>query len=48
MKTAADSHQNVEIYIKLYRDDNGRTPWSPMPLIKYTRNVRISGERIWQ
>jgi hypothetical protein len=48
MKTAAGSHQEVETYIKLYGDANGRTPWSPMPVIKYTRNVRISGERIWQ
>jgi hypothetical protein len=48
VQTASASHQNVETYIKLYGSDNGSTPWWPTPIIKYTRNVRISGERIWQ
>jgi len=48
VQTAAASHQNVETYIKLYGSDGGSTPWSPTSIIKYTRNVRISGERIWQ
>jgi len=48
VKTAASNHQNVETYIKLYGDDQGHTPWSPTPVIKYTRNVRVSGQRIWQ
>ena len=48
VQTAQPVHENVEIYIKLYGADNGRTPWSPDPAVKYTRNVRISGERIWR
>jgi hypothetical protein len=48
VKTAAGTHKNVETYIKLYGDDQGHTPWAPTPFVKYTRNVRISGQRIWQ
>jgi len=48
VQTAQADHTNVETYIKLYGDDAGRTPWSPNPIVKYTRNVRISGERIWR
>ena len=48
VQTASSQHTNVETYIKLYGADSGRTPWSPDPTIKYTRNVRISGERIWR
>jgi len=48
VQTAAASHDNVEMYIKWYGDDQGHTPWSPTPTVKYVRNVRISGQRIWQ
>ena len=46
--TAHPEHDAVEFYIKHYGDDQGRTPWNPPHTIKYVRNVRISGERIWR
>jgi hypothetical protein len=46
--TALPQHSEVEFYIKLYADDQGHTPWNPSPTVKYVRNVRISGQRIWQ
>jgi hypothetical protein len=46
--TASPQHSDVELYIKLYGSDEGHTPWSPRGTTKYLRNVRISGERIWQ
>ena len=46
--TALPEHTEVEFYIKHYGDDQGHTPWSPPQTIKYVRNVRISGERIWR
>jgi hypothetical protein len=46
--TALPEHSAVELYIKHYGDDQGRTPWNPSKTIKYVRNVRISGARIWR
>ncbi len=46
--TALPEHTEVELYIKHYGDDQGHTPWNPTPTIKYVRNVRIAGERIWR
>jgi hypothetical protein len=46
VQTRASGHRHVETYIKFYGESD--TSWSPMPSVKYTRNVRISGERIWQ
>ena len=46
VQTRDSDHAYVETYIKLYGESD--TAWSPTPSIKYTRNVRISGERIWQ
>jgi hypothetical protein len=48
VQTAPPQHSVVEFYIKLYGSDQGHTPWSPRGTTKYVRNVRISGERIWQ
>jgi hypothetical protein len=48
LATAGQGHNVVELYIKLYGDDQGHTPWSPVGISKYVRNVRISGERIWR
>ena len=46
--TAGEGHDVVEFYVKLYGSDQGRTPWSPVGITKYVRNVRVSGERIWR
>ena len=46
--TAGQGHNVVELYFKLYGSDQGHTPWSPVGISKYMRNVRISGERIWR
>jgi hypothetical protein len=46
--TRAPSHVNVETYFKLYGSSQGRTPWTPTPTICDTRNMRVSGERIWR
>ena len=48
VKTAIAGHSVVEFYIKLYGDDQGHTPGTRPRTTKYVRNVRISGERIWQ
>ena len=47
-QTRLPSHTNVEMYTKFYGSSNGRTAWSPTPSIRYTRNVRVSDERIWR
>jgi hypothetical protein len=48
VQTAGQGHNVAELYIKLYGSDQGHTPWSPVGITKYLRNVRISGERIWR
>jgi len=48
VRTRASNHTRVEVYGKFYGSTEGGAAWSPTPSIKYTRNVRISGERIWQ
>lgn len=44
--TRDPSHVNIETYSKFYGSDQGATPWSPTPSVKYTRNVRFAGSRI--
>jgi len=46
VQTRASGHQYIEMYTKFNGESD--TTWSPAPSVKYTRNVRISGERIWQ
>ena len=48
VQTAGQGHNVAELYLKLYGSDQGHTPWSPVGITKYVRNVRISGERIWR
>jgi hypothetical protein len=48
VQTRAASHAAVETYVKFYGSTQGGTPWSPTPSIRYTRNVRVAGERIWR
>jgi hypothetical protein len=48
VQTRDASHETVEAYIKFYGSTQGGTPWSPTPSIRYTRNVRVAGERIWR
>jgi hypothetical protein len=48
VQTRLPQHVNVEAYGKFYGSDQGRTPWSPSPSLKYTRNVRVAAERIWR
>jgi hypothetical protein len=46
VQTRVSGHQYVEMYTKFYGASD--STWSPAPSVKYTRNVRISGERIWR
>jgi hypothetical protein len=48
VQTRASSHQVAETYLKFYGSTQGRGPWTPTPSLKYTRNVRVAGERIWR
>jgi PKD repeat protein len=48
VQTRAAAHDTVETYVKFYGSRNGGTPWSPTPTVKYTRNVRVAGQRIWR
>jgi hypothetical protein len=48
VQTRDSSHQVVETYLKFYGSTQGRGPWVPTPSLKYTRNVRVAGERIWR
>ncbi|HEU4384422.1 MAG TPA: heparin lyase I family protein [Anaeromyxobacteraceae bacterium] len=48
VQTRAPSHQIVETYVKFYGSTQGGTPWSPTPSLRYTRNVRVAGGRIWR
>jgi hypothetical protein len=47
VQTRAPSHSTVETYMKFYGSSNGGTPWTPTQAVKYTRNVRVAGSRIW-
>lgn len=51
VQTHNSSQGEVEMYLKLYGDNQGGPNWlsnPTAPVIKYTRNVRIAGERIWR
>jgi hypothetical protein len=48
VQTRASSSQIVETYMKFYGSTQGRGPWVPTPSLKYTRNIRVAGERIWR
>jgi hypothetical protein len=48
VQTRDPAHQIVETYLKFYGSTQGRGPWTPTPSLKYTRNVRVAGERIWR
>jgi len=48
VQTRDPQHEIVEVYVKFYGSTEGGTPWSSTPSVKYTRNARISGERIWR
>ncbi len=49
VQTRASSHAVAETYMKFYGSTQGaHGPWSPTPTLKYTRNVRVAGERIWR
>ncbi|HMA96419.1 MAG TPA: heparin lyase I family protein [Polyangiaceae bacterium] len=48
VQTRATSHQFVETYLKFYGSTQGEGAWQPTPSLKYTRNVRVAGERIWR
>jgi hypothetical protein len=48
VQTRASSHTILETYMKFYGSTQGHGPWTPTPSLKYTRNIRIAGERIWR
>jgi len=49
VQTRSSTHGVVETYMKFYGSTQGlHGPWSPTPTLKYTRNVRVAGERIWR
>jgi hypothetical protein len=49
VQTRRSTHQVVETYMKFYGSTQGdHGPWVPTPTLKYTRNVRVAGERIWR
>jgi hypothetical protein len=49
VQTRSSTHRVVETYMKFYGSTQGaHGPWSPTPTVKYTRNVRVAGERIWR
>jgi hypothetical protein len=48
VKTKGGSHTTIETYMKFYGSANSGPAWTPTPATKYTRNVRMSGERIWR
>jgi len=48
VQTRDSSHQIVETYLKFYGSTQGHGAWAPTPSLKYTRNVRVAGERIWR
>jgi len=46
--TKGSGHDSVETYMKFYGSASGGNDWHPMPSVKYFRNVRMAGERIWR
>lgn len=48
VKTKGNGHDSVETYMKFYGSGNGGPDWTPLPSVKYMRNVRIAGSRIWR
>ena len=48
VQTANFGHNTVDTYSKFYGSSNGGHAWSPPPSVRYTRNVRISNQRIWR
>jgi len=46
--TKGSTHNSVETYSKFYGSANGGPSWSPSPSVKYMRNYRMAGERIWR
>jgi hypothetical protein len=48
VKTKGSTHNSVEMYSKFYGSANGGPSWNPSPSVKYMRNVRMAGERIWR
>lgn len=48
VKTRGQNHDSVETYMKFYGSANGGNTWTPTPSVKYMRNVRIAGQRIWR
>lgn len=48
VQTRASSHGLVETYMKWYGSTFQGGAWSPDPALKYTRNVRVAGARIWR
>jgi len=49
VQTRAASHGVVETYMKWYGStQDAGCAWGPTPVLKYTRNVRVAGERIWR
>lgn len=47
-RTRLGVHNVVETYSKFYGGAPTGTAWSPTPSVRYTRNVRVAGKRIWQ
>lgn len=48
VQTRVGSHAVVETYMKWYGSTFSVGSWQPSPGIRYTRNVRVAGERIWR
>jgi len=49
VQTRESGNDITETYMKFYGSTQGdHGPWSPTPTLKYTRNVRVAGERIWR
>jgi hypothetical protein len=47
VKTKGSSHKRRDLH-EVLRLVEGGTTWSLRPSVKYMRNVRIAGERIWR
>jgi hypothetical protein len=45
--TKGQGHESVETYQKFYGSANTGNNWSPLPSVKYMRNVRMANGRIW-
>lgn len=48
VQTRVSSHAVVETYMKWYGSTFDSGTWQLSPAIRYTRNVRIAGGRIWR